>query len=334
MAALRFSCFAGSLLVLASAVPAWSQSPESGPPKGSPRKGEIVQSENSVGIVVGDGLFPDCCSDCWVAVSPIRKTYSLAEICDDPTFGAWVAEMIPQVVQPGTWNKGAAPNRRVLSYFAPAKMLLVYHTPAAHAEIDDFLRGMKKSLPTTKATAKAPALFGLAQTNYSVPEVRTESAPVSIGYPVATPAHQPHHLFHFIIRYEGDGIIDQNVAEFAKAYGGGMLSTVDNTNAPAPASPRSEAPVKGVTPACSSAAAPTPAPVSCNMPAECPPNESVPLPSACGAPRSTIITVRPHVPNSSSPRSEPTTVRPTPAPAPNYPAPVTPPATPDVDDKE
>jgi hypothetical protein len=27
----------------------------------------------------------------------------------------------------------------------------------------------------------------------------------------------PKHLFHFIIRYEGEGIIDANVAKFAKA---------------------------------------------------------------------------------------------------------------------
>ena len=223
MAAFRFSSFAGSLLILASAVPAWSQSPESGTPKGSPLtplKGGIVQCESGAVLVLDGASGTECCSGCGsVAIAPIRKTYSLAEICDDPAFGAWIAEMIPQVVQPGSWNKGDAPNRRVLSYFAPGKMLLVYHTPAAHAEIDDLLRGMKKSVPTAKATAtKAPGLFGLAQTGYSVPEMRTESAPAANGYPVAAPAHQPHHLFHFIIRYEGDGLIDRNVVEFTKAY--------------------------------------------------------------------------------------------------------------------
>jgi hypothetical protein len=36
-------------------------------------------------------------------------------------------------------------------------------------------------------------------------------------YPVPPPARQPKHLFHFIIRYEGAGIIDSNVVKFMKA---------------------------------------------------------------------------------------------------------------------
>jgi hypothetical protein len=42
-------------------------------------------------------------------------------------------------------------------------------------------------------------------------------APPASGYPVAAPLKQPKHLFHFIIRYEGEGLIDANVVKFAKA---------------------------------------------------------------------------------------------------------------------
>jgi hypothetical protein len=37
------------------------------------------------------------------------------------------------------------------------------------------------------------------------------------GYPVPKCAKQPKHLFHFIIRYEGDGIVDDHVADVIKA---------------------------------------------------------------------------------------------------------------------
>jgi hypothetical protein len=200
MAAFRFSCLAGSLLILASAVPAWSQNPESQDIFGPASKAET-------------GC---CCEE--AAAGPIRKTYSLADMGDDPKLGAWIAEMLPQVVQPGTWNTGDAPHRRVLSYYAPAKMLLVYHTPAVHAEIDGFLRGIKKSLPTTQSTVKAPSLFGLAQTQFVVPAAHSEPMSGLGGYPVPAQTAQPKHLFHFIIRYEGAGVIDRNVVEFTKSY--------------------------------------------------------------------------------------------------------------------
>jgi hypothetical protein len=265
MSTIRFSCLAGSLLILASAVPAWSQESEFRPPYGPSSRSASAQTSE------------DCCACEAVAASPIRKTYSLAEMGDDASFGAWIAEMIPQVVQPGTWNTGDAKSKHVLSYYAPAKMLLVYHTPAVHAEIDDFLRGMKKSMPTTKATAKAPALFGLTQMKYTVADSQAEPAPVALGYPVAAPTQQPRHLFHFIIRYEGDGIIDRNVAEFAKAYGNAAAASATEAAKAMPEavkatpaeSTKSETPAKPVTPACCAM------PGCCTAPAACPPPATV-----------------------------------------------------------
>src|SRR5262249_21060124 len=44
------------------------------------------------------------------------------------------------------------------------------------------------------------------------------------------PQQPPKHLFHFIIRYEGDGIIDSNVVEFMKAQLGGQKIAPPVTN--------------------------------------------------------------------------------------------------------
>jgi hypothetical protein len=187
-------------------------------------------------------------------------------------------------------------------------MLLVYHTPAVHAEIDDFLRSMKKSLPTTRTTAKATGFSGLAQMGYSVPLVEAQAVPAyappapatAPGYPVAAPTQQPHHLFHFIIRYEGDGIIDHNVAELAKSYGAAVAASATEAVKAAPADPANAKTVV--------------APASGDAPAHSTAPDTLPsLPSA--------------QPTSGSSGTESR------AATPSRPAPVTPPAT-DDDDKE
>src|SRR5262249_32002953 len=42
----------------------------------------------------------------------------------------------------------------------------------------------------------------------------------STAYPVPPPLQQPKHLFHLVIRYEGDGIVDSNVADLVKNISG------------------------------------------------------------------------------------------------------------------
>src|SRR5438876_1472191 len=51
---------------------------------------------------------------------------------------------------------------------------------------------------------------GLLKASNPVPEQHP-------NYLVPGPVRQPKHLFHFIIRYEGEGIIDPNVVEAIKA---------------------------------------------------------------------------------------------------------------------
>lgn len=166
----------------------------------------------------------------------IRKTYALAELSDDPALGAWIAENIPQIVQPGTWNIGDAQHKPVLSYFGPSKILLVYHTPTAHAEIEEFILSVKKSA-AAKTTPKSIPHVGVAPAQFtavdSVPSAA--SIPHSSGYPVPAQVRQPRHLFHFVIRYEGEGVIDSNVVDFMKLQGAGDSGAAQQGSCPVPA---------------------------------------------------------------------------------------------------
>jgi hypothetical protein len=155
--------------------------------------------------------------------------YSLAEF-DDPSLGKWLAETIPQVIQPGTWNQPVPTEgtTRIFSYLGAgsSNILVVYHTPAVQAKVQAFLDNLKKTLPQEKDklgglldgttsrvdTAVVPAKM-------DVPEVSATEDRVKLppsGYPVPAARKQPKHLFHFIIRYEGEGIVDDTVAGVLK----------------------------------------------------------------------------------------------------------------------
>src|SRR6266849_6810610 len=62
------------------------------------------------------------------------------------------------------------------------------------------------------------------QAQFTVPDTVRAAQGVQTGpggYPVPIAPQTPKHLFHFIIRYEGEGIIDSNVVNFANAFKGG-----------------------------------------------------------------------------------------------------------------
>jgi hypothetical protein len=174
--------------------------------------------------------------------------YRLAEFGDDPAFGNWIADTIPRVIQPGTWNGGAVygsePERRTLTYYAPAQILVVYHTPAVQVEIGAFLKKLKKVLPqeqkATAKSAKRPQSDGVIQLDYVVPQVvKTASAvpAAKAPYPVPPPLQQPKHLFHFIIRYEGEGVVDSNVTGLVKNLSGQEEAEQPEKSKAEPASP-------------------------------------------------------------------------------------------------
>src|SRR5207249_2723742 len=113
--------------------------------------------------------------------------------------------------------------KRSLSYYPPTKILVVYHTPAVQAEVAAFLGNIKKALATSsnRSTAKTTKTTelepNLLPASLFVPQTLrgADSEPLTQPPSLAAPGTaRPKHLFHFIIRYEGDGVIDANVVEF------------------------------------------------------------------------------------------------------------------------
>ena len=153
--------------------------------------------------------------------------YGLADLGDDPNLGAWIAKTMTGVIQPASWSEVGGSG--VISYYGPAKMLVVYQTPAVHVQIDAFLKNVKKSLPPVKAPMTMPTAM-TAQNRDVVPAHHVvvpepsraaAAAPAAKStYPIPAPLQQPKHLFHFIIRYEGDGVVDANLSTLAKALVG------------------------------------------------------------------------------------------------------------------
>jgi hypothetical protein len=160
--------------------------------------------------------------------------YSLAEFGDEPELAKWIAETIPEVIEPGSWHQpGVAGKKQVLRYFAPKRVLVVYHTPAVHAKVDAFLKDMKKTLPGGHERTTAAKDPGIIRARYQAPALippANSTAEQNGGYPVPASAKPPKHLFHFIIRYEGEGIVDNNVVQFMKAQAG---ANAPPTSAPA-----------------------------------------------------------------------------------------------------
>lgn len=156
-------------------------------------------------------------------------TYHLGELADDPNFAKWIADTLPEVIRPGTWNQ----SERVARCYGPARILVVTHTPAVQAEVDAFLKSLRSAMPqarTTKATSTSavmPALH-LTATPLRAPE---PVGPRQLAYPVPAASVQPKHLFHFIIRYEGEGSLSAPLAEVVKSLNGGAAPE-EKTEAP------------------------------------------------------------------------------------------------------
>jgi hypothetical protein len=172
------------------------------------------------------------------AAQSVCAIYSLADLGDDGDLGKWAAATIREVVEPESWCWTGGPGQNVVRYYAPKKILVVYNTPAVQAKVEGFLKDVKKALPRpeSQATARQAAAKDRAvvRATYQTPAVvhAAEPAPAQpFTYPVPPPVAQPKHLFHFIIRYEGAGIIDSNVVRFMKAQNEQKQSAAaDNDN--------------------------------------------------------------------------------------------------------
>ena len=170
--------------------------------------------------------------------------YSLSNFGDDAHLGKWIADTIPQVVQPETWNMNCG--HGVLSYYAPAKILVIHQTPMVHSQVEAFLKNVKQALPPAREStvAKTGRNAGpdpmLVPAHYLVPHV-TKTADVTglpkSGYPVPNPVQQPKHLFHLILRYEGEGIVDAEMVQMLKGLVGDSGASAAEGDKSAPAKP-------------------------------------------------------------------------------------------------
>lgn len=145
------------------------------------------------------------------AEETVCAVYSLSELGEDPSIGAWAAETLLKLMETGTW-KGEGSGRWLLNYHPHARVLVVHHTPAVQAKVDGFLRDLKKAA-TPVARAASQEVIQAGGTAPAV--VRPAEAPYAgqPSYIVPRTLPQPKHLFHFIIRYEGDGISDPGVLD-------------------------------------------------------------------------------------------------------------------------
>jgi hypothetical protein len=155
-----------------------------------------------------------------VAAPEVCTVYALKDLGDDPSLGKWIAETIPQVIKPGSWQTDGE-QRQTLCYYPQGKVLVVYHTPAVQAEVAAFLASLKKALPAEKETQTAQQQK-VAQVGYisSTPMKRPETLTVypTLPYPVPPPLQAPKHLFHMILRAEGLG--DLGATGLIKEYSG------------------------------------------------------------------------------------------------------------------
>jgi hypothetical protein len=144
--------------------------------------------------------------------------YSLADLCDDPSLGKWVAETIPDVIESSSWNRVSVSGKKnVISYYAPKKILIVSHSSGVQKKVSEFLKGVKSATAAKEkivaATKSTTTHSGVVPASYQAPAGLPVQNSIS---PLPMPVQQPKHLFHFIIRYEGAGIIDDSVNKFMK----------------------------------------------------------------------------------------------------------------------
>src|SRR6516162_5534285 len=59
--------------------------------------------------------------------------YALTEMGYDADLGKWIAQTIPEVIEPGSWKDTA-----VLRYYAPKNILVVRHSASVQAKVDGF----------------------------------------------------------------------------------------------------------------------------------------------------------------------------------------------------
>lgn len=167
--------------------------------------------------------------------------YALTDMGYDSDLGKWIAQTVPEMIEPKSWQEQGGAG--VLRYYAPKNILIVKNSSAIQAKVDGFLKDLKKSLPkgseNSSAAGKKSPRPSIIPADYRTPAPLGTSSPMPglSSYPVPAPVKAPKHLFHFLIRYEGDGIIDNNVVKFLKAYGDSVKETASKPSSAGGVSP-------------------------------------------------------------------------------------------------
>jgi len=156
----------------------------------------------------------------------VCKVYALGRFGDDPSLGKWIADTIPSMIAPGSWT--TSDGKMKLSYFAPGKVMVINHSADVHRKSMKLLQNVKKSLSAAKMMPREPQIMPAHHAVMDTPR----PMPMATGYPVPASVTTPKHLFHFVIRYEGDEIIDSNVVKFTKAMSQGGGVCVERTPVP------------------------------------------------------------------------------------------------------
>ncbi len=179
------------LLILAHTPAGWSQS----------RPPLAIPSSGASSTTASQGSGHDVKNETTCAI------YALKDLGDDPKLGEWIAETIPQVIQPGSWDQKDTKHR--ITYYPQGKVLVVYHNAAVHTEVVAFLNGLKKSAAAGEGKDRDAGedLFTRSEGNARSLECTRRRMPVapSPSYPVPQPLAAPKHLFHMIVRAEGVG---------------------------------------------------------------------------------------------------------------------------------
>jgi hypothetical protein len=138
------------------------------------------------------------------------------------------------MIQPGAWSKDS------IKYYAPAKILVVCHTPGVHSQVRAFLAKLKEAAALQKQTTSI-AVSPLGKAHAVIPAnfndfgSLAKTASPAKALQLSPASQQPMHLFHIIVegletegdkvtlknftfRYEGEGIIDSKIAALIKSY--------------------------------------------------------------------------------------------------------------------
>jgi hypothetical protein len=186
--------------------------------------------------------------------SAVTSVYPLWKMGYDLELSKWIAETIPEVVEPSTWQSVGGCG--VARYNSANGILVVRHSKEVHAKVENFLKEVKQSMPTV--TAGAVTTGQRTQSDCVIPAAH--QTPSTLGTSSAsqdecpslppTAKKSPKHLLHVTIRYEGEGIIDDNVLKYLKSE----MDCKPSYGAPACEVPPPPSNVLGSTGVCSSKA--------------------------------------------------------------------------------